>query len=241
MKKFTQLVLGVLLVAGVQSAFAQTFTLSNYSPVTVVSDPWQDTESRIYIENTSNNSKRVTIERSVQAIHPNHLEFFCFGSGATGLCYPPGTDMSNGQDTILGNTIDQSFKATVRPMGSYGYTSIHYRIFDTDNPADSVGVDLAWDFTTSIAENTIQYGFSRPLQNPADAFAVFNYNLQSADQADRLVVFNMLGSKVKSVDVPGKSGALVLQTADLKAGVYMVSYISNGKIKDTCRLVVSHR
>jgi len=55
------------------------------------------------------------------------------------------------------------------------------------------------------------------------------------------VVFNMLGSKVKSMDIPGKSGSLILTTSDLKSGMYMVSYISNGKVKDTSRLVVSHR
>lgn len=241
MKKFTQMLLGMMLTAGVHTALAQSFTLSNITPVSVVNDPWQDTESKLFIENSSGSLKRVTIERTVNVINPNHMEFFCFGSGVTGLCYPPGTPASNGQDTILAGAVDHSFKATVRPMGSYGYTEIHYRILDTDNPADSVGVTLAWDFTTSLAENTVQYGFSKPLQNPVDGFAVFNYNLASADQGDRLVVFNMLGSKVKAVDIPGKSGALVLNTSDLKSGVYMVSYLSNGRIKDTCRLVVSHR
>jgi hypothetical protein len=241
MKKIKLLILGVALVSGVQTANAQTFTLSNYSPVTVVNDPWQDTDSHIHIENTSNSLKKVTIERTILAIHPSHLEFFCFGAGVTGLCYPPGTDVSNGQDTILANSVDQSFKATVRPMGSLGYTAIHYKIFDTDNPADSIGVDLAWDFTTSINENPMQFGLSKPLQNPADAYTVFNFNLQTNDATDKIVVFNMLGSKVKTMDIPGKSGALVLTTSDLKAGVYMVSYMSNGKVKDTCRLVVSHR
>ena len=51
----------------------------------------------------------------------------------------------------------------------------------------------------------------------------------------------MLGTKIKTMDIPGKSGALVLTTSDLKSGMYMVSYISNGKVKDTSRLVVNHR
>jgi hypothetical protein len=79
------------------------------------------------------------------------------------------------------------------------------------------------------------------LQNPADAFTAFNYNLPQADQNDRLVVYNMLGATLRTVDVPGKSGVLVLPTADLVAGVYLVSYVRNGKNMDSCRLVVSHR
>jgi len=241
MKKFTILLLTCVASLNIQSVSGQTFTLSNFTPVTVINDPWLDVESHVHLTNSSANAKQVRVDRFINVLASGHVEFFCFGSGSTGLCYPPGTDFSNGNDTVLGSSTDQSFKATVRPLGSYGYTSIHYRFSDTNNPGDSVGVDLGWDFTTSINENQQVFGISKPLQNPADAFTVFSFNLQNNELNDKLVVFNMLGSKVKSMDIPGVSGALVLTTSDLKAGVYMVSYISNGKVKDSCRLVVSHR
>lgn len=241
MKKFTLIVLTCIVSLNMNPVSAQSFTLGNFTPVTVISDPWQDTESHVHITNTTSVSKQVKVDRFINVLASGHVEFFCFGSGTTGLCYPPNTAFSNGNDTIFASSTDQSFKGTIRPLGNYGYTSIHYRFSDTNNPSDSVGVDLAWDFTTSINENQQVYGISKPLQNPADAFTVFSFNLQSNDQNDKLVVFNMLGSKVKSIDIPGVSGALVLTTSDLKAGMYMVSYISNGKVKDSCRLVVSHR
>lgn len=241
MKLNLRLILALpLLFIGAQS-ISQTFSLSGYSPIYNVTDPWQDTESHVSISNTSSTLKRVTIARTINTIAAGHLEFFCFGSGATGLCYPPGTPNSNGNDTILAGVTDNSFKATLRPLGNYGYTSIHFRIFDTSNPADSIGVDLAWDFTTSLQENQQKFGLSKPQQNPADAYTVFNYNLISENNADRLVVYNMLGAVVKTMDIPGKSGVLVLTTSDLKAGMYLVSYVSGGKSKDSCRLVVAHR
>jgi len=240
MKKFTLLTLSLLIIGSSKFVNAQTFTLSNITPTTVTTDVWTPAESHVYISNTTNTLKRVTIARFINYIAPGQLEFFCYGA-TTGLCYPPNTAASNGLDTINANSTDVSFKATLRPDGNYGAASIHYRIFDTDNPSDSVGVDLAWDITTSIGEINQVFGLSKPLQNPADAFTVYNYNLKNTDQSDRLVVFNMLGSRVKSMDIPGKSGTLVLTTSDLKPGMYMVSYISNGKVKDTSRLVVSHR
>ncbi len=241
MKKFTILVMSCIALLNVHSVSGQSFNLNNVTPITVISDPWVDVDSHVYIENTTSVSKQVKVDRFLNVLATGHSEFFCFGTGATGLCYPPGTDFSNGNDIIPGSTIDQSFKATVRPLGNFGYTSIHFRFSDTNNPADSVGVDLGWNFTTSLNENQQVYGLSKPLQNPADAFTVFSFNLQSNDQNDKLIVFNMLGSIVKSMDVPGKSGTLVMNTSDLKAGVYMVSYISNGKAKDSCRLVVNHQ
>ncbi len=241
MKKIIPIITTCIASLFVHSLSAQTFSLSNITPVTVINDPWLDSDSHVYIQNSSSSDKRVRVDRFINVLASGHSEFFCFGSGSTGLCYPPGTDNSNGDDTVFANSTDQSFKGTVRPLGSYGYTSIHYRFSDTDNPSDSVGVDLAWDFTTSLNENQQAFGLSKPLQNPADAFTVFSYNLQFNDRNDKLVVFNMLGSKVKVMDIPGKSGALILNTADLKAGVYMVSYLSNGKVKDSCRLVVNHQ
>lgn len=240
MKKITLVLLSAVVLGSLSSAVAQTFTLSNYTPVMVTSDPWTPVESHVHISNTTSTLKRVTIERFVNYISVGQKEFFCYGA-TTGLCYPPGTPASNGLDTILANSTDVSFKAALSPLGNYGPASIHYRILDTDNPSDSVGVDLAWDITTSLGENNEIYGLSKPLQNPADAFTVYNYNLKSTDNSDFLIVFNMLGIKMKTMDIPGKTGALVLTTSDLKSGMYMVSYISNGKVKDTSRLVVNHR
>lgn len=241
MRFYTVGLLALVCLAIGRKVEAQTFTLSNYTPVIAIADPWQDTESYVYVANTSNSAKEVKVERFINTLAAGHIEFFCFGAGSTGLCYPPGTDASNGQDTIFANSVDQSFKATIRPLGNYGYTSLHFRFSDSNNASDSVGVDLAFDFTTSIAENTGSFGFTKPLQNPADAFTAFNYNLPQADKNDRLVVYNMLGATLRTVDVPGKSGVLVLPTADLVAGVYLVSYVRNGKNMDSCRLVVSHR
>lgn len=244
MKKTTLLRTAGLLIATAGISFslsAQTFSLSNYSPVINVSDPFAQSESHVDLSNTSASLKRVTVQRTINTLATGHMEFFCFGTGSTAACYPPGTDFSGGNDTILANTTDASFKGTILPMGNYGYTSIHYRFFDTDNPSDSVGVDLAWNFTTSLGENNQQFGLSKPLQNPADAFTVFNYNLPASDPSDQLIVYNMLGAVVRTASIPGKSGALVLPTSDLKAGVYIVSFVSGGRLKDSCRLVVSHR
>lgn len=241
MKKIYTIITLVAVAFGMHEAGAQSFTLSGFTPVKNVADPNSLTESYVTITNTAGTDKIITIQRIINTMAPGHDEFFCFGFGSTAACYPPGTAFSGGQDTIPAGASNSSFKATLMPLGNYGYTSLHYRFFDTGNPSDSVGVDLAWNFTTSIGENTASYGLSRPLQNPADAFTVFTYNLQNNDMNDQLVVFNMLGSKVKAMDIPGSHGTLVLTTSDLKAGVYLVSYMSNGRVKDTTRLVVSHR
>ena len=175
-------------------AYSQSFTLSGYSPVLNLSNPNSTSESYVTIANNTNSDKMITIQRTIHTLAAGHMEFFCFGAGSTAACYPPGTDFSGGNDTLPANSTNSSFKGTIEPFGAFGYTSIHYRFFDTNNPSDSVGVDLDWNFTTSIAENQNQFGISKPRLNPADAFTTFSYNLQSSQPSDRLVVYNMVCS-----------------------------------------------
>lgn len=222
-------------------SYAQSFTLSGFTPVLNLTDAFSTSESYVTINNNTNSDKIITIQRTINTLASGHMEFFCFGTGSTAACYPPGTDFSGGNDTLPANSSTSSFKGTIEPFGVYGYTSIHYRFFDTTNPSDSVGVDLAWNFTTSIGENQNQFGISKPRQNPADAFTTLSYNLQADQSTDRLVVYNMLGSIVRTMDIPGRNGVLVLSTTDLESGMYIVTYQSQGKTKDSCRLVVAHR
>lgn len=235
-RTLTQIIIAGLIACGT-GAFAQSFTLSNFDPLTVINDPNALVESHVTISNNTGSNKSIKVRRFINTLAAGHTEFFCFGVA----CYPPGTDLSGGGDVINANSSDASFKATIIPGGYYGYSSMHFRFYDENNVGDSVGVNLAFDFTTSIGENTVSYGLSKPLQNPADAFTAFTYNLQDNNANDQLVVFNMLGAKVKTMDIPGRNGTLILTTSDLKAGVYLISYVSHGRIKDTTRLVVSHR
>ena len=65
MKNFTLVLLSAVVLGSLSSAVAQTFTLSNITPVSVSSDPWTPVESHVAISNTSNSLKRVRIERII--------------------------------------------------------------------------------------------------------------------------------------------------------------------------------
>ena len=112
----------------------------------------------------------------------------------------------------------------------------------SDLPADSTGFTLNFAFCTQGLNDVAEsYGLSKPMKNPADQFTIFNYNLPSNSSNDKLYIYNMLGSLVRTIDVTGKSGNLVVNTADLKSGLYIASYVSENKVKNSYKLVVSHR
>ena len=183
------------------------------------------------------------VERTIIALGTNHLEYFCTPgyNGNPGICYPPGTDVSASIDSVPAGSTGV-FYADVIPGGNTGTTSLYYRFYSADDFSDSVSVQLNFDFTTvGINEVKNTQILSQPSPNPADEFTVFTYKVQENASNDNLVIYNMLGSKVKTIEVPGTNGVVVVSTADLRAGVYFVSYQQgNGKLVNTCKLVVSH-
>ncbi len=237
MKKLLQLtIITVALFLG-SKGNAQTFAISNYS--TTIYEPTNiyEINSHVTVDNLLPSTVDIIIERYIGYKVPGHTETFCFGLS----CYPQNTASTVGSQITMSAGRGEDLKATVDPHGFSGTTSLHYRILDQNNPVDSIGVDLNFAFgATSIAENKEDFGISKSLRNPADGFALFSYNLQANEIGDKLVVFNMLGSFVKSMDVNGLRGTIVMSTAELNNGVYLVSYMSGNKIKSTSKLVVRH-
>ncbi len=239
MKNITLSITLLLLMTGFVGK-SQSLQISNYTQTIYCYDSSATTQSVVTLDNTSSSTLNIGLTRTVLNITSGMDELFCFGP----KCYPPNTAASglNSPCVIPANGSDSSFKADVSPNGFWGSATINYHFYNQANSADSIGVTLNFVFTsaTGLSENKADFGISHPLRNPADAFTVFNYNLQSSEMGDKMVLYNMLGSLVKTIDIPGKNGTLVVSTAELKAGVYFASYISGSKIKETYKLVVSH-
>jgi hypothetical protein len=230
------LLICVILSAVVSGAVAQTLNLSNYS-TTVSGTTAGPLTSYVTISNPSSSDFPMMVERTVDNLVAGHIEFFC----TSVLCYPPNTDLTTNPDTIIAGNSDV-FYGDVIPNGVAGTTTLHYRFFSQDNPADSVGITLNFAFTAvgvNEVKNSIQLSVPNP--NPADAFTVFTYSVPASVATDKLVVYNMLGAMVKTIEVPGSNGVLVLNTSEMRPGVYFVSYQNNGKLSGTTKLVVSHR
>jgi len=241
MKKLLQLSLILCALFLGAKVSAQTFAISNYT--TTIYEPTNiyGIESHVTIDNTTSNPVDVIIERTIVNLFPGHTESFCFGLS----CYPSGTSStwsgSNPAVITMGAGKGEDFKASVDPNANSGTTNLHYRIFDQNNSADSIGFDLNFVFgSVGIAENKEEFGVSKSLRNPADAFTLFSYNLKSDEISDKLVVFNMLGSMIKSIALNGQRGTVVMNTSELNNGIYLVSYMSGNKVRSTSKLVVRH-
>jgi hypothetical protein len=216
---------------------AQSIQLSGYN--SLMSEPTNlyFIDSHVSVDNITAAPIEVMIERTVITIPVGQEESFCFGV----LCYLPGTSITTTAATILPG-MSEDFKATVNPGGVSGNTSIHYRFFIESNPADSIGLTLNFEFgATGISEKKNDFSFFKPVSNPADISTLVNFKLPAGKSAGKLMVYNMLGSVVKTMNFTGSKGNLLLTTADLKSGVYFISCISDDKVISGSRLVVRHQ
>ena len=219
-------------------SLGQNLVLSGYN--LTVSDPGNSTalSSTARLDNNGSSPVDIIVERDIINLPTGMYELFCYGA----FCNPPGTIVTSYATPLAAGARESTFDAKVTPNGNCGTATIYYRFYDQNNPADSTGFTLNFAFCTQGLNDVAEsFGLSKPLKNPADQFTVFTYNLPSNSTNDKLYIYNMLGSLVKTYDVTGRNGSLVVNTADLKSGLYVATYVSENRIKNSHKLVVSHR
>ena len=215
------------------------FILSNYTLQSTVENDSDVINSYVTIENlNTTDTLFLHVERALVNMIQNHEESFCFGPN----CYPPQTLVSSDPAIIPPNAADVSFHATLKPNYNCGTSYVHYRFFNQNNNADSIGIDLSFGFCTALGINQLSstYGVFGPTRNPANSYTSFKFNLSDNNGQSRIAIYNMLGSLINTFTLPSKSGDLVINTAGYKAGLYLCSVITNNKISSTHKLVVSH-
>lgn len=225
--------------AGCVNANAQSFALSNYILQSTEPGSTQLIESYVNVQNLTNDTIYVHVERTVIYQVAGHDESFCFGA----YCYPPSTVVSIDPTVIPPGGLDYTFRADVFPNNVCGTTSVHYRFYNQNISSDSVGIDLSFGFCTAAGLDDLSATsfVSSPTKNPADVSTSFNYLLKESNKNARLVIYNMLGAKILSIPVYQQKGEMHINTSDLKSGVYLCSLVNGEKIINTSKLVVSHK
>jgi len=141
--------------------------------------------------------------------------------------------------------------------GYPGTSIISYCFFDVDNPGDSacftitytdksppdstygrvtvgdmclVGIDDVYPDNTNALRNAYP--------NPAVNYVAIQYTLKKGVADAHLELRNMLGSIIKTIEVKGSVGKVILAVDDLNKGVYFYSLIADGKNFGSQKLIV---
>ncbi len=159
-----------------------------------------------------------------------------------GLTDKPMTDTSNLALVIRANKTSGNFKGNYVPHGNAGTTKVKYVFYNQDNPQDNASVQVHYDFhlAPGMDEPEAAYTLSHAYPNPANSFVSFVYDFQGAKSKTSLVIYDLLGSPVKNIDLTAKSGELKIDTSELKDGIYFYSLVMDHKTIETHKLFVKH-
>jgi hypothetical protein len=143
--------------------------------------------------------------------------------------------LSAGSHTTTSGTIPANAAPWDQILTPGGVTSFSYKITEPGAYAYvcSFHTGMAGSFTatgvSSVATLSLQTSVAFP--NPFTSSLVIKH--QSIDQ---IVIFNMLGEKVKAITVPASEVKSVLELTDLNSGIYFYSLKKNGVIIETKKI-----
>lgn len=162
---------------------------------------------------------------------------FCWGS----LCYPPYVDTSSNPTTIEPLAVSYEFIGDYDPKGLTGTTKVKYTFYDIENPEDKSAIIVNYDASdpNSIVEYDLRFQLSKAYPNPANNSVSVDYNLRNIANA-RIAFYNLLGSKVKEVNLTKSVGTSTINTSDFIEGIYFYTLLVDNEALQTQKLIIKH-
>ncbi|MDF2435945.1 MAG: type sorting protein [Bacteroidota bacterium] len=118
-----------------------------------------------------------------------------------------------------------------------------YRVFNTAVAGDTAFVTIHYiGSAVGIEENKLaSVNVSSAYPNPAISTVSIKYEMNQYAQKGKLIVFDMLGNKVKEMDLNEKQGVAKVDVSTMAPGVYFYSFMVNDKALVTKKLIVSSK
>jgi len=160
----------------------------------------------------------------------------CFG----GSCFGPATYQTPCKNDSAGKsavfTADFTFDGT-----NTNASTVRYCMSSCTTPSDSAFLIIVYNPSAAgIVNPLMNFSVSEPFPNPASSTVNFDYKLSNGGNNLNLMVYNLLGSLVKNVDLSETTGSVKLDVAGMDAGMYFYSFMMDGKTLTSKKFIVKH-
>ncbi len=201
------------------------------------------------IHNITSSAINFKVGRIITPIDSCASVYFCTGS----LCYSPQT-ATTWYPTGSGQTIGANATLPNGP-GTWGITahyvacpapaicnefSVKYILYSTSGAPDTAVVTINYVCTLGMNEKEQEVS-ATAFPNPVSSILSINYSLKESYNNGKIIVYNMLGKKVKEIVISDKQAIAKVDVADLNAGVYFYSIVLDDKTMITKKLIVSSK
>ena len=218
------------------TSISQNISSSNY-PYTIIGKYTEGIiDEHLIITNTGSASMSMHVYRNTIDMPGNTVNYYCWGPN----CFPPTTSLST-DPVFLGSVkSDSSFVAYLEPNQEEGITLVEFSFFDELGSGDSLKLNLVFKTVPppiSVWELEKQNNLNSIYPNPAKDLAFMRYDVSSGVNAN-LEIYDLVGKKVKSLNLTNGSNNLLFSVNEFESGIYLCNLVIDGKIIDTEKLVV---
>jgi hypothetical protein len=176
----------------------------------------------------------VKVKRIENSLVSGTDNYFCWT-----LCYGPGTNQSPTAEYVAADDTIKKFIGDLSPNGYTGTSTVTYVFFDNANTNDSAFFTVNYIiYPTGLKNINSSACQVSAYPNPVSSDLKLQYKINTTD-GSKIVIYNMLGVVVKSIDLTAIEGKINLVVSDLKQGVYFYSLYSEGKNIITRKLTVT--
>ncbi len=231
--------LTILTVIGfIAATTAQSLQVESYDAVTNVNSVHGgvDYEAHVTIKNIGTSAVNVLCTRYEYGANWCAFDsnYFCWD-----LCYGNATSQSIGGWLIQPEDINNQFSGHVySPYSSATCVdSVRYVFYVENNRNDSVSVVLKFSAAPNVGVEEDNLKSVTAYPNPARYF--FFVEFKNQPEANTTIeVYNLLGSKVKSVSA--KSKKVEINVSGLKSGIYLYTISKDGNAVETRKIMVNN-
>lgn len=158
------------------------------------------------------------------------------------LCYPFWIYTTPDPVSLAPAATYSEFKLSYTPEGKSGTHIVKLEIFDSITDAEKPKYSfIRLEILVSpqaVAEDKMF--FANPSPNPASGLTSIEYNIPGAHNNAEIYVRNVLGSLVMRKPVDVNDGKVNIDVSQWTAGVYFYSFVIDGKVAQSKRLIVKH-
>lgn len=173
-----------------------------------------------YVYNNSSSTKTIRWVRLVEGTPAAWTSTVCDENN----CYSTATST---KDFILNGGANGLLKLTVTPNETPGEGVFKVLVYDVNDSANANAIMIV----NTVVENLT--GVSDPVNGgvsiyPIPAKDFLNVKFEAVKNVSSVEIFNVVGQKLKVVNVSSEMKSVAVPVSDLKKGVYFVRVYSNG-------------
>lgn len=183
-----------------------------------------------WVKNISGSNKDIMVRRVAVNIPAEHETNFCWVQ-----CYGSATSVSPEAITAKPGDTVKKLLNDISTDSVEGSGSVKYCFFDKDNEADSACVVLSYRVYNPTGISSLHPVVSKIYPNPSSTEALVSFNIH----AEAVEVLDINGRVLRHENLAGNSSSYLLNTRDLKNGIYLVKVIANNAYSKPVSLVVS--